>query len=95
MSNAIALENAKQGNPESEWGLVNGASRSIEGFAADMSYNLGQSVDFKINTAASSYRIDIYRMGYYGGRDARWKGEGGGKSAAPPERGRISPQLRI
>ena len=61
MTNAITLENQKQGNPESEWGLENGASTSIEGFTTDMSYNIGSSVNFKINTDADVYRVEIYR----------------------------------
>ena len=36
-----------------------------------MSVNRGASVSFKISTPATSYRIDIYRMGYYGGDGAR------------------------
>lgn len=71
MSNAIAIENEKQGNPESEWGLLNGASSDIEGFATDSSYGLGETASFKINTDASNYRIDIYRLGYYNGDGAR------------------------
>jgi hypothetical protein len=71
MSNAIVIENEKQGNPESEWGLSGGASTEIEGFTADISYNIGQTVEFKIDTVASAYRIDIYRLGYYNGDGAR------------------------
>ena len=71
MANEIVLENQKQGNPESEWGLPNGASSSIEGFTTDISTNLGGTVDFKIDTDSSNYRIDIYRLGYYGGDGAR------------------------
>jgi hypothetical protein len=74
MANAITLENQKQGNPESEWGLENGASSSIEGFTTDMSYNIGSTVDFKINTDTGDYRIDIYRLGYYDGLGARYIG---------------------
>jgi hypothetical protein len=71
MSNAIVIENQKQGNPETEWGLTNGPSTAIEGFAADISYDIGQTVQFKINTVASNYRVDIYRLGYYNGDGAR------------------------
>ena len=71
MSNEIVLENQKQGNPESEWGLPNGASSSIEGFTTDISTDQGGTVQFKINTDADHYRIDIYRLGYYDGDGAR------------------------
>ena len=56
--------------PQSEWG-INGPTSSIEGFATDISVDQGQTVSFKVNTVASAYHIDIYRMGYYGGAGAR------------------------
>ena len=71
MANLIVQENLLTGNPSSEWDLADVGSTSIEGFATDISVNRGQLVSFKINTAATSYRIDIYRLGYYGGRGAR------------------------
>ena len=36
-----------------------------------MSVNVGQTINFKIKTPASSYHIDILRLGYYGGDGAR------------------------
>ncbi len=68
--NAIVLENMKQGTPESEW-LIDQGDRSIEGFAAQFTVDHGERVDFKINTDATNYRIDIYRVGYYNGDGAR------------------------
>ncbi|WP_218011566.1 N,N-dimethylformamidase beta subunit family domain-containing protein, partial [Azohydromonas lata] len=44
---------------------------SIQGFATDISVNRGGTVSFKVNTTASSYRFDIYRLGWYGGAGAR------------------------
>ncbi|WP_420830271.1 N,N-dimethylformamidase beta subunit family domain-containing protein, partial [Rhizobium giardinii] len=70
-TNPIVLENQKPGNPESEWGIDGAGSSNIEGFATDISINRGQTVSFKINTNSSNYRIDIYRLGYYGGMGAR------------------------
>ncbi|PWI51891.1 DUF4082 domain-containing protein [Rhizobium phaseoli] len=69
--NKIALENLKQGNPISEWGLEGDGGGTIQGFATEISTNIGQTVDFKIATDSTHYRIDIYRMGYYGGLGAR------------------------
>ncbi|WP_208245409.1 DUF4082 domain-containing protein (plasmid) [Rhizobium sp. T1470] len=69
--NPIVLENQKPGNPESEWGIDGAGSSNIEGFATDISVNRGQTVSFKINTNSSNYRVDIYRLGYYGGMGAR------------------------
>ncbi|ARM15679.1 cadherin-like/VCBS repeat-containing protein (plasmid) [Rhizobium phaseoli Brasil 5] len=70
-SNAIVLENQKQGNPESEWGIDGAGSTNIEGFATDISVDNGKTISFKINTNSTNYRIDIYRLGYYGGMGAR------------------------
>lgn len=49
-------------------------SNRIEGFATDMSVNAGTRVDFKINVndlAGSDYKVEIFRLGYYGGDGAR------------------------
>ncbi len=74
-SDAIVLENQKQGNPQSDWGLTFGAAvGNIEGYAKDFSVNLGETVEFKVNTDATNYRIDIYRLGYYNGDGARLVG---------------------
>jgi VCBS repeat-containing protein len=70
-TNAIVLENQKQGTPQSVWDIAGAGSSNIEGFATDISVNVGNTVDFKINTNSSNYRIEIYRLGYYGGMGAR------------------------
>ena len=70
LANAIVLENLKQGSPESEW-MIGAGDASIEGYAAQFTLNHGETVDFKINTDSTNYRIDIYRLGYYGGDGAR------------------------
>jgi Domain of unknown function (DUF4082)/Cadherin-like domain len=70
-TNPIVLENQKPGNPQSEWDIVGAGSSNIEGFATDISVDVGDQIDFKINTDSSNYRIDIYRLGYYGGMGAR------------------------
>lgn len=72
--NKIVLENMKQGNPQSEWGIVGDGDANIQGFATEISRNAGQTVDFKIATNSTNYRIDIYRLGYYGGDGARKMG---------------------
>ncbi|MCP3389230.1 DUF4082 domain-containing protein [Bradyrhizobium sp. CCGB12] len=69
--NPIVLENQKPGNPESEWGIDGAGDSNIEGFATDISVDHGTTVSFKINTDSDHYRIDIYRLGYYGGMGAR------------------------
>jgi hypothetical protein len=70
-TNPIVLENQKQGNPQSEWGIDGAGDSNIEGFATDISVDNGNRIDFKINTNSSNYRIEIYRLGYYGGMGAR------------------------
>lgn len=70
-ANAIEAENCLQGSPQSEWGVSGSGDPTIQGFATDISVNVGQSVFFKINTTASAYTISIYRLGYYDGDGAR------------------------
>ena len=70
-TNPIVCENALTGNPQSEWDITGSGDPSIQGFATDISVNRGQTINFKINTTAASYRVDVYRLGYYGGLGAR------------------------
>jgi Domain of unknown function (DUF4082)/Bacterial Ig-like domain/Bacterial Ig domain len=70
-TNPIVAENCKAGNPASEWDISGIGDSTIQGFATDISYNRSQTVNFKIKTTATQYRLDIYRMGYYGGQGAR------------------------
>lgn len=70
-ANPIVAENCLPGNPASEWDVSGAGSPEIQGFATDISYNKGQTVNFKINTSGTNYRLDIYRIGYYGGNGAR------------------------
>ena len=72
-ANAIVAENCLTGNPSSEWDIGGGENGdlSIQGFATDISVNQGSTISFKINTPASAYTINIYRIGYYGGKGAR------------------------
>ncbi len=71
IANAIVCENSKPGNPPSEWDVSGAGDSNIQGFATDISVDQGQTVRFKIDTPSSDYRLDIYRMGYYGGNGAR------------------------
>jgi Domain of unknown function (DUF4082)/Bacterial Ig domain/Viral BACON domain len=71
LANDIVCENSKLGNPSSEWDVSGSGDLTIQGFATDISVNQGGTVFFKINTDASAYTINIYRLGYYGGNGAR------------------------
>ena len=62
--NKIVAENCKPGNPRTEWDINADGDPSIQGFATEMSVNVGESIDFKIRTHSPRYRIDIYRMGW-------------------------------
>src|SRR5690606_35633477 len=70
--NPIVLENAKPGNPSTEWMISGAVDLSIQGFATDFSVNKGNTVRFKIKTNASSYSVKIYRLGWYNGDGARF-----------------------
>ena len=72
--NPIVAENARTDGraPQSYWDVEH--SNQIEGFATDFSVNAGSRVDFKINVnggAGSDYKVEIFRLGYYGGDGAR------------------------
>lgn len=69
--NKIACENSKPGSPASEWDITGSGDSSIQGFSTDISVNVGQRIDFKIDTTASAYTVAIYRIGYYQGNGAR------------------------
>jgi N,N-dimethylformamidase beta subunit-like protein len=71
IANPVVCENSKPGNPSSEWDIGGSGDSSIQGFATDISVNKGEVVRFKIKTSATAYRLDIYRLGYYGGNGAR------------------------
>ena len=70
-ANAIEAENCLPGTPSSQWYVSGAGDSTIQGFATNMSVNVGQTISFKISTTASAYHIEIYRMGYYQGNGAR------------------------
>ncbi|MGW7404174.1 DUF4082 domain-containing protein [Streptomyces sp. NPDC054833] len=68
-SNAIVCENSKPGSPKSDWFSPN-AYGDIQGFTTKESVQAGDTVQFKVQSKVS-YRIEIYRLGWYGGDGAR------------------------
>jgi hypothetical protein len=70
-ANPVARENQLPGTPQSVWDVPASDGATIQGFADPFSVNVGQPVSFKIRSPATSYAIDIYRMGYHGGEGAR------------------------
>ncbi len=69
--NPIICENSKAGTPAGEWDILGAGDDSIQGFATDISVNVGERIDFKIKTDATAFTVDVYRLGYYGGDGAR------------------------
>jgi hypothetical protein len=70
-ANAIVVENQKPGSPAAEWDLAGRSDPNLMGFATQMSVNLGETVYFKVRSLVPSYRLDVYRLGYYAGNGAR------------------------
>ena len=70
-NNEIVVENCNPGSPQSEWDVAGAGDAGIQGFATDISVPQAGTVHFKVDTTATDYRLDIYRMGYYGGAGAR------------------------
>ena len=70
-ANPIEAENCRTGNPSSEWDISGSGDANIQGFATDISVNRGGTISFKVDTTATAYHIDVYRLGYYSGLGAR------------------------
>src|SRR5437773_2010505 len=68
---SIVGENLLAGAPPTQWNVNGSGDPTIQGFATDISVNRCETINFKINTPATAYHIDIYRMGYYAGQGAR------------------------
>jgi hypothetical protein len=68
--NPIQVENAKPGT--TDWRLANPSSdNEIEGYASLTSVNHGGQIQFFVNTADSSYTLEVFRMGWYNGAGSR------------------------
>src|SRR6188508_852660 len=65
--NPIPTENLLAGTPQTEWDVAGIGDPLIRGFAADMSVNVGTTVDFKVDVPVATpfFHLDIYRIGYY------------------------------
>ncbi len=69
-SNPIQIENAKPGS--TGWQAEQAPFRNIEGYASEVSASPGDTVYFHVQTTpAARYRIDLYRLGWYGGAGGR------------------------
>ena len=83
----VQIENAKPGT--SDWRIGNpGKESQIEGYADKVSAQPGETVKLFVSTKDQGFRIEAYRVGYYGGLGGRlvWK------SAELPGRQQDAPQ---
>ncbi len=70
VSARLQSENALPGS--AGWKLTDGAdNHEIEGFASTTSINQGEPVSLYVSTAAPTFHVEVYRMGYYQGLGAR------------------------
>ena len=66
----IFLENTERGSLE--WVLERPAiNREIEGYASSCSINAGDKINLFVNTAASEFTLQVFRMGWYNGHGGR------------------------
>lgn len=65
----VQRENARPGT--TDWRISAGASNAISGFADKAYAANGARVSLYVSTPARSFHVEAYRMGYYGGTDAR------------------------
>lgn len=104
-TNPIYLENQKPGT--TAWQITDQAGSEISGYAGATSVNRGGSLAIKVSvgnpgsgqyTAASpgSYRLDVYRLGYYGGAGGRLVASNGPLSGVTqPACGVTDPATRL
>src|SRR5205823_2852781 len=68
--NRIQRENLQPGT--TAWQLCNPADkREIEGYASLTSVAVGGNIDLFVNTEDATYRLTVFRMGWYGGKGGR------------------------
>ncbi len=65
----VVAENAKPGT--TAWKIGAQAGATITGYADHTSAATGDTVKLFVSTAAPSFHVEAYRMGYYGGTGAR------------------------
>jgi len=69
-TNQVAIENRLPGT--ADWRLTNPAeTRQIEGYASATSVNRGATISLFVNTAAPTFQLEVFRMGWYQGLGAR------------------------
>ncbi|MDQ6782691.1 MAG: hypothetical protein M3063_04460 [Actinomycetota bacterium] len=70
LSTWVQAENAKPGN--ASWAITKPANNhQIEGYADQVSIDVGGHVGLHVSTPAPTFTVQAFRMGYYGGTQAR------------------------
>lgn len=67
--NPIVAENRRPGSPG--WRIDRSAGRALEGYASRTSVRPGEPITLYVSSAADSFDVAVYRMGWYGGTGAR------------------------
>jgi hypothetical protein len=69
-SNRIVEENARPGTDR--WLLYSiSHEREVEGYASATSVNVGEPISFYVHTNEPSFKLQIFRLGWYAGRGGR------------------------
>src|ERR1700758_4526454 len=70
--NPIVTENAVPGSDPATWLQPAYPPTSIQGYTSEVSVLPGETVHFHVSTTdGDRYRVEIYRLGWYGGSGAR------------------------
>ncbi|MDT7789763.1 MAG: hypothetical protein QOF58_8182 [Pseudonocardiales bacterium] len=64
--NAIARENSLPGTYQGNWFGGSAQTGTIAGYTDKTSYAPGDTVNFKVDSGNNAFRVEIYRLGYYG-----------------------------
>jgi hypothetical protein len=69
-SNRISEENARLGTDR--WQLYSiSHEREVEGYASATSVNVGEPIQFHVHASEPSFKLQIFRLGWYGGLGGR------------------------
>jgi hypothetical protein len=65
--NPIVRENSLPGTDYGNWFLgINGTNSTIAGYTDKCSYAPGDTVNFKVDSTSHAFRVEVYRLGFYG-----------------------------
>ena len=64
-TNSVVQENALPGTNKANW-YTTACTGTIYGYTDKLSYNPGDTVNFKVDSTSNPFRVEIYRLGFYG-----------------------------